>query len=428
MLSIGPSQRRPRGPTSELHAAVLCGSIKRMEALLSSQSIPIDQGDPRGSTPLMYAALKGHGSVARVLLAKGAGASIADDTGTTALHISAQYGHLAVAKMLVEARVYLEPTTSDGSTPLHLAAQKGQWEVVTMLIQAGANVDCRMLDGATPLYLASEEGYVNVIRALLRAKANPQLASTSGGTFVPLEMAAQDGYTEVVRELVQQVGIKGCGGRSGGAEALRLAAEEERMDIMVILADAGVRDTDTAAALSGATEYGRKASVMFLLRQQKASRRSAYVNGRDPCGASPLLSSIAGCRSSAPGIVQLLIDAGADLASPRNVSNLLGWGRSPLEMTTYILHNKIVQRARATEEQLQTMEAIRRLLLRVEAVHAVSWLWPSTVLRTTQATEGTTGVKTPSTQLTTMLPISRRRTGTRGILTATLLRSVVVYC
>lgn len=409
---------------NELHGAALSGSIKRMDALLSSGSIPINQGDPRGGTPLMYAALKGHSPVTRALLAKGADASIADDTGTTALHISCQYGHLAVAKMLVDDGVDLEPTTSDGSTPLHLAAQKGQRDAVAMLLEAGASVDSRMFDGATPLYLAAGQGCVKVIRVLLRAKANPLLTSSAGGTFVPLEMAAQDGQTEVVRELVQQVGIEGCGGRSGGAQALRLAAEEQHMDIMVILTEAGVSDTDTAAALSGATEYGRKAAVKFLLRQQKASGRAAYVNARDPYGASPLLSSIAGCRSSSPGIVRLLIDAGAEVKTPRNVDNRMGWGRSPLEVTTCMLRDKIVEGSRATEEQLRTMEAIRSLLLRVGAIRAASWLWPGDVPRITHAAEGTSGIKTPSTQLRVMLPILRRRAGTRGMLVATLSRWV----
>ncbi|CAN0135695.1 unnamed protein product [Pylaiella littoralis] len=417
-----PSQRRPRGPMNELHGAALCGSVKRVEAILSSASIPIDQGDPRGGTPLMYATLKDHAPVVRVLLAEGAGASIVDDTGSTALHISAMYGHLAVAKMLVEARVGLDPTTSDGTTPLHLAAQRGHVDVVTMLIDAGANVDSRMLDGATPLYLAAGRGHANAIRVLLRAKANPLLTSFLGGAFVPLDMAAQDGHTEVVRELVQQVGIKGCGGRSGGAEALRLAAEEQHMGIMAILTEAGVRDTRTAAALSGATEYGRTAAVKFLLCQQKTSAQSAYVNARDPNGASPLLSSIAGCRPSSPRIVRLLIDAGAGLTSFQNMGNCVGWGRSPLELTTCMLRDKIVEETRATEEQLQTLEAIRSLLLRVEAVYAVSWLWPSDVRPTGQAAEGTSGTKTPSAQLRMMLPVLRRRSESRGMLAATLVR------
>ncbi|CAN0398891.1 unnamed protein product [Ectocarpus sp. 8 AP-2014] len=56
-----------------------------------------------------------------------------------------------------------------------------------------------------------------------------------------------------------------------------------------------------------------------------------------------------------------------------------------------------------TEEQLNDLEAIRRLLLRVEAVHAVSWLWSSDISNytysTAQGTDRTTSKSTAGTPL-----------------------------
>lgn len=74
----------------------------------------------------------------------------------------------------------------------------------------------------------------------------------------------------------------------------------------------------------------------------------------------------------------------------------------------------------ATEEYLHRLEAIRRLLLRVEAVHAVSWLWPSDAPFVGRAAGN--GPEPPSPPLRLMLlPILRRRTKGRGGLAATLL-------
>ncbi|CAM9832717.1 unnamed protein product [Ectocarpus sp. 6 AP-2014] len=63
---------------------------------------------------------------------------------------------------------------------------------------------------------------------------------------------------------------------------------------------------------------------------------------------------------------------------------------------------------------------IRRLLLRVEAVHAVSWLWPSDASFLGHAAENGPEPLLPPLRL--MLPILKRRTKGRGGLAATLLR------
>lgn len=396
-------------------------------AIIASGSIDLDQGDPRGSTPLMYCSLKGRTPIARLLLDKGADVRLAEDDGFSALHISAQAGHLGMSKLLLKAGAQLEARTSDGSTPLHLASQKGNLKVMRLLIEAGANVDSRLLTGATPLYLASEEGEVVALGELLRAKANPQLISD--GRFVPLDMATQNGDTEVVRELVGRVGVKGCGGDSCGVQALRLAAEEQHVAIMLILAAAGVVDTG-AVALCGAAEYAREESLKLLLRQYAARKSTgvrAYVNARDPLGVTPLLASVAGCHPGAHRVARILVEAGADTAVAAPVSNHFGmviFSGTPLALATKILRAKEIDGEPATEQQLLTLGAIRRLLLTAKAVHAASWLWTIDAPRIAHAAaEGaTTREQAPSAPLLLMLPALRRRAGNRGFLLADLFR------
>lgn len=83
----------------------------------------------------------------------------------------------------------------------------------------------------------------------------------------------------------------------------------------------------------------------------------------------------------------------------------------------------------ATEEQMNRLEAVRRLLLRVEAVHAVSWLWrsPSPTVAG-GSVESTRRVDTASTPLRDMLPILRRRAGRRRVLLGALFRYVARCC
>lgn len=190
-----------------------------------------------------------------------------------------------------------------------------------------------------------------------------------------MDVAAMNGHLQAVTELVQQLGIKGCG---GGVEALRLAAEHNRVDIMGVLTNAGV--VDTGMALVVAAEFCFEACVKYLLEHHapKTRRGSGYVNHRGKTGRTALFNAIAFKRPS-PRLVRLLVDAGADATSPVRVMDT--WGRmtnfTPLELTAGMFNDHDDDETRATditEERRHRLDAIRRLLLRLEAVHARSWL------------------------------------------------------
>ena len=68
-------------------------------ALLSRGTFDVDQGDPNGSTPLMFASTKGHVRVVRALLNKGANVEIAEDGGAAPLHGATKAGHLTITKV-----------------------------------------------------------------------------------------------------------------------------------------------------------------------------------------------------------------------------------------------------------------------------------------------------------------------------------------
>ena len=228
--------------------------------------------------------------------------------------------------MLVNAGAELEATLAEGETPLHVAAERRQHEVMSVLIEAGANPDTQTLTGATPLYVAAQGGYVDATKVLLRAEANPLLTrrdAESGRTHVPLDGAACYGHSRVVHELVQHVGIEGCGGAGGGANALELAAMKQHLDIMAVLTDAGV--VDGGRALMNAAEHGCEKSMKFLLRQRKDDE-AAYAGIRDGLGITPLLGAfgIRGLCSPSPRIVGLLVDAGAEATSAVRVTNSEG--------------------------------------------------------------------------------------------------------
>ena len=118
----------------------------------------------------------------------------------------------------------------------------------------------------------------------------------------------------------------------------------------------------------------------------------------------------------------MLVDAGA------NTTSVEALKRDPLDHLRHVLRLE-----ESTEEadgaQLNWLKAIRRLLMSVEAIHAVSWLWPSDNIsiadndvHNARGAEGTWTVGTP---LTLVLPILRRRARQRGVILAPLFRLVI---
>lgn len=83
----------------------------------------------------------------------------------------------------------------------------------------------------------------------------------------------------------------------------------------------------------------------------------------------------------------------------------------------------------ATEEQLNRLEVISRMLSRVEEVHAISWLWPSEgagIGRAADVASKMLPATTTGTPLRMMLPRMRRRARRRrGMPLAAMPRWVV---
>lgn len=380
----------------------------------------------------MLASLEGYSHIVKILLDNGADVSIVASDSGTALNVAAQNGHAAVVKILVDAGANIEGQTSDGCTPLHVAAYEGHPEVMRVLIEAGANPNSRIADGSTPMYSAAFKGHTEAVRILIRAKASPRfvVTSPSGNRFVPLDMAAQYGHSGVVRELLREHGIRGCAGETGGIRALRGAAQEQHVGVMAMLAEAGVADAG-GQALVVAAEFGCEASVKFLIGLQEKRReadRVAYVSDTlDPFGRTPVLSSIdvSPERSCSPRIVRMLIDAGAATSAVARITNMLGqveFNDTPLGITERILRERKIYGRDATAKQLHKLEAVRRLLLRVAAVRAASWLWPrdrSGVLALAGGKGKSAKTETP---LATMLPVLRQRARRHTALLAPLFR------
>lgn len=121
----------------------------------------------------------------------------------------------------------------------------------------------------------------------------------------------------------------------------------------------------------------------------------------------------------------MLIDAGADATSSVPTRAHEGYGR-PLGFVNRVIREKKVDGETATDEQLHKLEAICRLLLTVESVHAASWRWQENVPSLSRVSKSKRRrTKTTSTQLRATMPVLRIRARKGGLNPETAFRCVV---
>ncbi|GGP19728.1 hypothetical protein GCM10007981_04580 [Thermocladium modestius] len=195
--------QKPRQPSQldkELLEAAEYGDAKKVKTLLEAGADP-NTKDEYGSTPLHWAALKGHLDVVELLLKHGADPNVKDEDGSTPLHDAAWNGHADVVELLLKHGADPNVKDEDGSTPLHDAAWNGHADVVELLLKHGADPNTKNEYGKTPLHRAAMKGHADVVELLLKHGADPNTNDKYGKT--PLHRAAEDGLAKVVKVLLE---------------------------------------------------------------------------------------------------------------------------------------------------------------------------------------------------------------------------------
>lgn len=119
-------------------------------------------------TPLIEAAIAGHGDAVDWLIRHGVDPNATDTVmGWTALGWAASAGDAALVKRLLDAGTDVECQTDEyGRTPLLAAAQAGAADVVDLLLAAGANPAARNSSGATAADQARASGHADLAERL----------------------------------------------------------------------------------------------------------------------------------------------------------------------------------------------------------------------------------------------------------------------
>eukprot|EP00613_Pedinella_sp_CCMP2098_P044718 CAMPEP_0171798054 /NCGR_PEP_ID=MMETSP0991-20121206/70338_1 /TAXON_ID=483369 /ORGANISM="non described non described, Strain CCMP2098" /LENGTH=616 /DNA_ID=CAMNT_0012409265 /DNA_START=85 /DNA_END=1931 /DNA_ORIENTATION=+ len=140
-----------------------------------------------------------NGAKAAELVEAGANLNTLDGHRDTALIYAAQKGHASIARTLIEAKTELNCENKMKSTALMVAAYHGHDSIVRDLIEADADVNHKNQDGETAVMWAAEKGHTNVIKKLIGAKAELNHKDKFGDTA--LLIAANNGH-DCITELL----------------------------------------------------------------------------------------------------------------------------------------------------------------------------------------------------------------------------------
>ncbi|KAL8770419.1 MAG: hypothetical protein Q9209_003845 [Squamulea sp. 1 TL-2023] len=290
MSSIGSS-----GPNS-WHAQLIQAAGKGDEAKVRDL---ISEGYPREETfkdalriALQRVVSRGHESLTRLLLEKGAQVNIALEGEVLPLHRAAELGRDNIVKALIDCGANVNSRNRSQQTPIFPAAQRNHRRALTSLIDAGADVNVRDGDGQTlMLCLAAEKADkltkwgTEIIEILLRTNLDLKVKDKDGRTA--LLWAAATGKEALAKLLLNgRRENKACVTATNhrGKTALHLAVESKinRVALVRLLlengADVRAQSDGGWTALHNAAEKGFE-DVASLLLEWKADANATTSSG-----------------------------------------------------------------------------------------------------------------------------------------------------
>ncbi|MGD8242926.1 MAG: ankyrin repeat domain-containing protein, partial [Desulfobacterales bacterium] len=269
---------------------------------------------------IVLAAAAGDPDLVRLMLTRGADANGPVDSAYTPLMAAVRRGHTAVAAVLLEHGAPPDAPRYTSATPLMAAAQNDDLATLQVLLAAGADPDARTTSAGPPLITAAAKGDARAVQALLNHGADPNILAFAKAT--PMLKAVEAGCTPCVR-LLAEAGAGAVGRNGRGETPLVIAIQNDRPDIVAILANANP-PPGSAADLFHAARQPDPDLLETLLslgvdpdaRNDQGDTLLLYLSANSPYRRQTPEAAVA--------VARILLDNGADseAATPK--------GRTPL--------------------------------------------------------------------------------------------------
>ncbi|XP_071794591.1 DNA-binding protein RFXANK-like [Asterias amurensis] len=156
-------------PTSlynlSVHQLAAQGEIATMDEKLQEEC-ELNESDPLGRTPLMWACAHRQTDIVKYLLGNEADVMRESDEGETALAYASSSGCLEIVRLLLEDGADVNKLDMNEGTPLLYAVYNNHPLCARLLLEAGADLTVQTEGGHSPLSLAVALGYREVQLAI----------------------------------------------------------------------------------------------------------------------------------------------------------------------------------------------------------------------------------------------------------------------
>jgi ankyrin repeat protein len=298
LLKTSDANLRDKRGTTPLMDAAAFGSLDAMKLLLAAGA-DVNASNAFGATALMWCA--NDPEKVRLLVGKSANVKAKSNRGSTALSIAAaDDGASEVVRLLLERGADASVSDEYHSTPLIAAALANDLSTVRLLLQAGAEVNAKDIAGTTPLMNAAAEGNAEMVRMLLARGAEVNAVSAKGpganvkngpialGYFTPLLAAAAYGGLDTITVLLEH-GAKVNAQDVRGMTPLMLSIATDHPDARVVKllvtkgADPKIKDGNGETGIDWAKKYqnGAVMAALGIAREEPAVAMSDQ-GGRPP--------------------------------------------------------------------------------------------------------------------------------------------------
>ncbi|KAM5437912.1 hypothetical protein MaudCBS49596_006473 [Microsporum audouinii] len=230
--------------TTALHLVSHFGLEKTLHNMLDQGDIFIDEPTKMGTTPLIKASSRGHVSVVRALLAKGANPYLKNWYGN-ALHCAAESGKWRIIEELIHHGMSANCDQQDSHTPIRCTLHHDHAAAFETLVSYGADIHPNNDDeGSLSIFhMAILHDSVNIVYLILdRQWVDPNSMSKAGHTA--MHYAVDMRNTTIIRKLIE-VGADINARDATGKRPLDYASDNGDNNIMSLLSKHGAKGSST---------------------------------------------------------------------------------------------------------------------------------------------------------------------------------------